>query len=55
MPSGRACSASHFALELDGVGAGFLRSAAGGEPFGDVIEEQPDGVRVGMSAPVVAR
>jgi len=39
----RAYVAGHFALEIDGFEAGFLRSAEGGAAYGDVIEEPVPG------------
>jgi hypothetical protein len=40
MATGRAYSAGTFALEIGGATAGFLLSAAGGEPRAEVVEEQ---------------
>ena len=42
----RGFTAAHFALELNGTHAGFPLSVSGGEPFADVIEEQPVDVTV---------
>jgi phage tail-like protein len=42
----RAYVAGHFALTLDGVEAGFLRSAEGGAAYADVIEETDPGSQV---------
>ena len=44
--SGKAYSAGAFALEIDGMSAGFLGSVEGGSAFGDVVDEPPgaDGI-----------
>ena len=42
----RSYTAGKFAMQLDGADVGFVVSVEGGEPFGEVVEAPPVGVRV---------
>jgi hypothetical protein len=41
--------AGNIAMQLEGSDVGFVMSFEGGEPFGEVVDESPNGVRVGKN------